>query len=72
MIEVIERGFVPVAHIHDADRRTGEVFRGWFAADDRHRMQGEQDAAREKFILMCAAGVGENGGDEGHEMGFVN
>jgi hypothetical protein len=30
-------------------------------------MQGEQHTAREEFILMGAAGMGENAGDRGHE-----
>lgn len=65
VIEVVSLRGVLAADIDDGNGGIGEVFGSGLAADDGHAMHGGEEAAGEEFVLMSAAGVGEDEGD-GH------
>ena len=60
MIEIVQRRFVAEADVDDTDAGIGELLRGRLAPDDRHGMKREQNAARQKLIVMGTARMSEN------------
>ena len=65
VVEVVAGRIVFAAHIHHGDRHVIEILLCWLAAFDGHAVHGDEQAAREEFVLMRAAGVGEDQGS-GH------
>jgi hypothetical protein len=68
MIEVVAHGIVLVADIDDGGGGIGEVGGGRLAAHNGHRVEREENAAREELVFVRAAGMGEERGEGGHEV----
>ena len=66
MIEIMKGRIVLVSHVDHTKGRVSEVSFGGVAPENRHRMQGQEDTAREELILMGTAGMSKEGGDWGH------
>lgn len=66
MVKVMPFRGVLAADIDHSDRRVGEILGRGFTTDDRHAVNGDQQRAGEQFVLMSAAGMGE---DEGKHRG---
>lgn len=66
VVEIVERGIVGVADVHDGDAGVGEVGGRRFATHDGNGVDGEEGAAGEEFVLMGGAGVRENRGEGRH------
>ena len=60
VIKVIALGIVLVAHVDDDRSDVSKVFFSWFAADNRHGVRVNQNAAGEKIVFVGAARVGQN------------
>jgi hypothetical protein len=71
VVEIVERGIVVITDIDDGGGGSGEVGGRRFAADERHRVEREEDGAGEKLVFMSAAGVREDRGKSGHGGGMV-
>jgi hypothetical protein len=71
VVEVVTLRFVKMSHIDDASPGIGEIARRRFTANDGHRLKGEQDAARKKFVLMRTAGMRENRVEREHKGSTV-
>ena len=67
MVEIVERGVMDVPDIDDRDGAVREVSGNGLTPHDAHRVNGEEHAACEEFVLMRAAGVGENRGERRHQ-----
>jgi hypothetical protein len=55
-------GCVLTADIDHGDGGIRKIFRGGLASNDGHAVNGSEQTAGEKFVLMGAAGMGEDEG----------
>jgi hypothetical protein len=62
VIKIMPLGCVLTADIDHGDGGIRKIFRGGLASNDGHAVNGGKEAAGEKFVLMGAAGMGEDEG----------
>ena len=67
VIEIMQVGRVVASDIEDAGGRARQIVFTRFPPLDGHGMQCQDDAAGQEFILVRAAGVGEEEIDRFHE-----
>jgi hypothetical protein len=60
VVEIVERGLVPVADVDDGGGGRGQIGRGGFAAHERHGVQGKERTAREKLVFVGTSGMRED------------
>ncbi len=61
VVEIPVFGLVQAAYVDHANGGVGQVGFDGFPALDFRSVSGEENAAREKFVFMGAAGMSENG-----------
>jgi len=70
VVEVVPLGGVLAADIDDGDAGIGEISGGGLAPHDGDVVYGGEEGAGEEFVLMRAAGMGEDEGEHGEERGM--